>query len=107
MSEKISFHPRDMKNFYAWDGDELVLNVLGTPGAKRDKILSPRGNELKISVKVAPEQGKATEYMIKFLAKTFGVKKTDIRVVFGQTTINKQFRIKNPTKLIDGIEENI
>jgi len=101
---KKSFHPRDMDTFYAWDGNELVLNVLGTPGAKHDKILSPRGNELKISVKAAAEGGKATEYMIKFLAKTFGVKKQDIRIVFGATTINKQFRITNPKKLVAGIE---
>ena len=103
MSKK-SFHPRDMETFWAWDGDELVLNVLGTPGAKQDKILSPRGNELKVSVKAAAEGGKATDYMIKFLAKTFGVKKQDIKIVFGQTTINKQFRIKNPKKLVAGIK---
>jgi len=31
----VSFHPRDMKTFYAWDGDVLVLNILGTPSSKK------------------------------------------------------------------------
>jgi len=88
-----------MESFYKFDGDDLVLNVLGTPGAKQDKILSARGNQLKISVKAAPEQGKATEYMIKFLTKVFGVKKSDIVLLYGQTTLSKQFRIKSPKKL--------
>ncbi len=26
------------KPFYTWDGDTLVLNILGTPNAKRDAI---------------------------------------------------------------------
>jgi uncharacterized protein len=93
------------ENFYKWDGDILVLNVLGTPAAKKDTIGKIRANELKISVSAAPEGGKATEYMIKFLAKTFGVRKSEVELVFGQTSIHKQFRIKAPKKLIDSIEK--
>lgn len=82
-----------------WDGDTLVLNILGTPSAKRDAIGKPKGNQLKISVTKSPENGQATDYMVKFLAKQFGVKTGDIEVVFGQTSINKQLRIHHPQKL--------
>jgi len=82
-----------------------VLNVLGTPSAKRDKILKPRGNQLKISVTASPQGGKATDYMVKFLSKEFGLKKSDISVVFGQTSIHKQLRIKAPKKLPDVIRQ--
>ena len=105
--QPYSFHPRDMETFWAWDGEELVLNVLGTPSAKRDKIGKPRGNVLKISVKAAAEDGKATEYMVKFLAKEFGVHRRDVRVVFGQTTLNKQFRIHAPNKIPQSIKEYV
>jgi len=94
----VSFHPRDMKSFYAWDGDILVLNILGTPSAKKDIIGKPKGNQLKISVTAAPVGGRATDYMVKWLAKEFGVNKSDIDVVFGRMNINKQLRIKAPTK---------
>ncbi|MEQ1667701.1 MAG: DUF167 family protein [Sulfuriferula sp.] len=88
-----------MTNFYHWEGDILVLNVLGTPSAKRDKIGKPKGNQLKISVTAEPTNGKATDHMVRFLATQFDVAIKDIEVVFGQTNINKQLRIKSPKKL--------
>ena len=88
-----------MTSFYAWDGDILVLNVLGTPGAKRDAIGKVKGNQLKISVTASPQAGKATDYMVRFLAKEFGVALSDITVVFGRTNVNKQLRIKAPKRL--------
>ncbi len=90
-----------MDKFYSWDGNVLRLNVLGTPGAKQNKIGKVRGGQLKISVTCAPEKGKATECMIKFLAKEFRVKKSDMTLVFGLTSINKQFLIHAPKRLPD------
>ena len=81
--------------------------MLGTPSAKRDKILKPRGNQLKISVTASPEGGKATDYMVKFLSKEFAVKKSDITVVFGQTSIHKQLRIFSPKKIPAVIKESL
>ena len=88
-----------MGSFYAWDGDVLVLNVLGTPAAKRDAIGKVRGNQLKISVTASPTAGKATDHMVRFLAKEFEVAVSDIEVVFGRTNVNKQLRIKAPKRL--------
>lgn len=99
VGEVETFNPKKMKSFYGWDGDVLVLNVLGTPSAKKDAIGKPKGTQLKISVKAAPVAGKATDYMVRFLAKEFGVAKNDIEVVFGRMNVNKQLRIKAPTKL--------
>ena len=93
-----------MASFCAWDGDVLVLNVLGTPSAKRDAIGKPKGAQLKISVTASPEDGKATDHMVRFLAKAFGVAVKDIAVVYGQYNVNKQLRIKAPKKLPAVIE---
>ena len=86
-------------SFFAWDGDVLVLNILGKPAAGRDAIGKPRGTQLKVSVTAAPQAGKATEHMLRFLAPLFGVAVADIEVVFGQENVNKQLRIKAPTRL--------
>lgn len=86
-------------SFFAWDGDVLVLNILGKPSAGRDAIGKPKGTQLKVSVTAAPQAGKATDHMLRFLAPLFGVAVTDIEVVFGQENINKQLRIRAPTKL--------
>lgn len=88
-----------MTSFYAWDGDVLVLNVLGTPGARQDAIGKVKGNQLKISVTAAPRAGRATDHMVRFLAKEFDVASSDIYVVFGRMNVNKQLRIKAPKQL--------
>jgi hypothetical protein len=87
------------KGFCHFEGDVLVLNVLGTPSAKRDVIGKPKGDQLKISVTAAPTRGKATDHMVAFLAREFAVKTSQIEVVFGRMNINKQLRITAPQKL--------
>lgn len=86
-------------SFFAWDGNVLVVNILGKPGAGKDAIGKPKGTQLKISVTAAPKGGKATDHMVRFLAPLFGVAVADIEVVFGQENVNKQLRIRAPKKL--------
>ncbi|MEI6145422.1 MAG: DUF167 domain-containing protein [Methylococcales bacterium] len=88
-----------MTSFCQWEGDILVLNVLGKPSSKKNAIGKAKGLQLKISVTASPEGGKATDYMVKYLAKEFDVAIKDIEVVFGQFNVNKQLRIKAPNKL--------
>lgn len=85
--------------FFAWDGDTLVVNILGKPAASKDAIGKPMGTQLKVSVTAAPKDGKATDHMVRFLAPLFGVAVADIEVVFGQESVHKQLRIKAPKKL--------
>ncbi|MDD5304817.1 MAG: DUF167 family protein [Elusimicrobia bacterium] len=86
-------------SFCVWDGDTLVLNILGKPSASRDAIGKVKGNQLKVSVTATPVAGKATDHMVRFLAKEFGVSAKDITVVYGRFNVNKQVRIKSPQKL--------
>ena len=87
------------KQFYTWDEDTLVLNILGTPNAKRDAIGKVKGHQLCVSVTAVPRAGRATDHMVRFLAEEFGVSIGDILVVFGRMNVNKQLRIKAPTRL--------
>jgi hypothetical protein len=88
-----------IKSFCVWDGDTLVLNILGKPSAKQDAIGKAKGNQLKVSVTASPVAGRATDHMVRFLAEEFGVKINDIEVVFGRFNVNKQLRIKSPKNL--------
>lgn len=88
-----------MDSFCAWDGETLVLNILGRPAAKRDAIGKVKGRQLCVSVTAPPIAGGATDHMVRFLATEFGVAVKDIRVVFGRFNVNKQLRIKSPQKL--------
>ncbi len=87
------------KSCYAWEGDTLVLNILGTPNAKRDAIGKVKGHQLCVSVTAVPRAGRATDHMVRFLAAEFGVSVGDIQVVFGRMNVNKQLKIKAPSRL--------
>ena len=87
------------ESFFCWDGDVLIVNILGKPAASKDAIGKPMGTQLKVSVTATPKDGKATDHMVRFLAPLFGVAVSDIEVVFGQESIHKQLRIKAPKKL--------
>jgi uncharacterized protein (TIGR00251 family) len=96
-----------IKSFCAWDGETLVLNILGTPSAKQDAIGKPKANQLKMSVTAAPVAGKATDHMVRFLAEEFGVSAKDIEVVFGRMNVNKQLRIHAPKILPTVISKHL
>ena len=83
----------------AWDGDTLVVNILGTPAAKRDAIGKIKGRQWKVSVTATPVADNATDHMVKFLAEAFDVPAKAITVVFGRFNVNKQLRILAPKKI--------
>src|SRR5512143_3102852 len=88
-----------MSSFCWWEGDVLVLNVLGRPSASTTAIGKVIGRQLEIHVAERPVRGKATAHVVRFLAGEFQVSPEAITVVFGVYNVNKQLRIKSPTKL--------
>jgi len=97
----------ELGSFCAWDGETLVLNVLGKPGAGKDAIGKVTGYQLNISVTEAPVAGRATDHMVRFLAEKFGVAVKDIEVVFGRFNVNKQLRIRSPQTLPSVIAKHL
>lgn len=88
-----------MSSFYRWEGDVLVLNILGRPSAGTTAIGRVIGKQLEIHVAERPVRGKATAHMVRFLAGEFQVAAEAITVVFGVYNVNKQLRIKAPQRL--------
>jgi hypothetical protein len=86
------------ESFFRWDGNTLVVNILGKPSASKDAVGKPKGTQLKVSVTALPRNGRATDHMVAFLAPLFGVRERDIEVVFGRESVHKQLRIKDPLK---------
>ncbi len=92
-------------SFYSWEGETLILKILGKPSARKDAIGKVQGKQLKVSVTAAPVAGKATDHMVRFLAEAFGVSATDIEVVSGRMNVNKQLRIRSPKKYPSVMED--
>jgi uncharacterized protein len=88
-----------MQSFCCWEGDTLVLNILGRPRAKKTRIGKVIGKQLEIHVAENPVRGKATAHLVKFLAQEFQVAESAITVVFGVYNVNKQVRINAPAHL--------
>lgn len=81
------------------DKGEVYLRVKARPGAEATEvrgILETEPEEtLKIDVAAAPEQGKANEALIKYLALAFEVSKAAISVISGAGDKIKLIKIKN------------
>ncbi|HLP98287.1 MAG TPA: DUF167 family protein [Sideroxyarcus sp.] len=88
-----------MEPFCWWEGDTLVLNILGRPRAKKTKIGKVIGKQLEMHVAEMPVRGRATAHLVTFLAGEFDVPESAITVVFGVYNVNKQLRIKAPKRL--------
>ena len=50
---------------------------------------------LKVRVAAPPEDGKANKELLKFLAKTWGVKTSDLELVSGEQSRHKRLKIHN------------
>ncbi len=88
-----------MPSFCHWEGDTLVLNILGRPRAKKTKIGKVIGKQLEVYVAENPVRGKAPAHLVDFLAEEFQVPRSAIVVVFGVYNVNKQLRIAAPKRL--------
>ncbi len=87
------------------EGEWLLLNVKGRPGAKTDRIRGIAGGLVQIDVAAAPEDGKATERMLAFLARAFGVPRRNVELVSGAHARWKRVRVKDATTMPDGLKD--
>ncbi|MEM5475350.1 DUF167 domain-containing protein [Pacificibacter sp. AS14] len=74
----------------ALDGDQLSVRV--TPKASRNAVIVQEG-QVRVYVTCVPEDGKATKEVIKLLAKALGVSKSNVTLLRGAISRDKQFTI--------------
>ena len=78
----------------------VTLAVRAQPGAKKTTIGGIYGEgataQLKIAVQAPPLEGRANEALIAFLAQTFGLPKSAVKLISGDLSSSKVF-------LLDGI----
>ena len=74
--------------------DGIVLPVKAHAGAKRNEITGVHDGQLKVSVTQAPERGKANQALIKVLCLRLGLRKSQVSLISGETSPQKQFLIQ-------------
>ncbi len=83
-------------HYYRWQDENLILKCHLQPKAKTDEFSGLHGDSLKIRIKAPPVDGKANAYLIKFIAKAFGVAKNKVSIISGELSREKRICINNP-----------
>ena len=72
----------------------MKISLKVSAKSKQNKIVKISDAEYKVYVSTAPERGKANEKVCELLAKYFGVRKSSIRIVRGETSNKKIIEIE-------------
>ncbi len=71
----------------------MRIKVKVKPGSKREEVKELSPHYLEVRVSAPPEKGKANERVIELLAKHYGVRKSAVRIIRGETSREKLIEI--------------
>jgi uncharacterized protein (TIGR00251 family) len=78
----------------------MYIQLKVTPKSQRTEFIERMADDtIKIRLKAAPEKGRANEELIRFLAESLKIDKTEVLIISGQTSTRKLLRIPDNTKL--------
>ncbi len=72
-------------------GVRFAIKVV--PGASRDRVMGLLGDALKVAVSKPPSGGAANGAVIELLAKSLGVRESQVTIVAGHTSPRKEIEI--------------
>ena len=73
----------------------IIFAIRVVPRASRSQIVGEHDGALKIHLTSPPVDGEANAELIKLLAKQFGVSKSDVEIIAGETSKSKRIKIAN------------
>ncbi len=84
-------------NPFRWKDDKSLLCRLRVqPRSGQDRFAGALGDRMKIRVRSAPADGKANDALIAFLAKSFRVPRSNVKLLSGRSGKNKLVEIQTP-----------
>lgn len=89
--------------WYTWQGQILVVNLWVQPRAKRDEIVGPYADALKVRITTPPVDGKANAHLCNWFAELCDVAKNQVTLHSGATDRRKRIRIHQPKTLPPGV----
>ena len=76
-----------------------TVAVKVTPRAKEDKIIGLKDGILRVRLVAPPVEGKANKALVEFLADAWGVPKSSINIIRGETSREKTLEIPDSVSL--------
>ena len=93
--------------FYEVNGNSVSIRIKAQPAASKNEFCEIYGEDaIKIRIKAPAVEGAANKELIKFLAKSFKVSKSDILFKTGQNSKIKIVEFPLSDKFKDWIETN-
>jgi hypothetical protein len=78
---------------YSETRDGIIIEVKVDPRASKKGIVGVMDNILKVKLTAPPVGGAANEQLIELLAEKYGVKKSNITILRGETSRRKTVKI--------------
>ena len=92
---------------YRWDGADLLLWVRAQPRASRNEWVGLAEGRFRVRIAAPPVDGQANARLREFLAALFGVAKSQVTLLAGETGRDKRWRVAAPKRLPTGIESPV
>lgn len=74
-------------------GDSCILSVHTQPGAAKSALAGEHGEALKIRIQARPVEGAANLALLAFLGKQFGIPKSSLELISGETSRAKRIKV--------------
>lgn len=85
-----------MINFTISEG-ALTFSIRVVPRASKSEIVGEVEGSLKVRISAPPVDGAANQEVVRALAKAFGVAKSNVSIVSGETSKSKRVRVIGAT----------
>jgi len=72
----------------------MLIKVRAKPKSKKEGVKKLAGEFFEVRVNAPPEKGRANERIRELLAEYFGVPKSRVRLIRGETSRDKVFEVE-------------
>ena len=85
----------------------MLLRIKVKPNSKTDDIIKEPDGSIKVRIKAPPVEGKANKYLVEFLASYFGLSKSKVSLLKGESSQFKTVEIEAEEEVIKARLEKI
>jgi uncharacterized protein (TIGR00251 family) len=82
---------------FTQNAGSLTFTIRVVPRASKSEIVGEVNGSLKVRISAPPVDGAANEEVVKVLAKAFGVAKSNVSIISGETSKTKRIRVVGAT----------
>ncbi|MBI2968788.1 MAG: DUF167 domain-containing protein [Bacteroidetes bacterium] len=77
-----------------------LIHCIVKPSSRTDEVKVLPDGSLRIKIKAPPVDGRANEYLIRYLSGLLKIPKSDITIISGFTSSHKRIRINGNEKML-------